>query len=186
MITSLKPKGRAAIVLPHGVLFRGGKEAAIRKCILDKDQVEAVIGLAKNLFYATSIEVCVLVLRKSKPDDRKRKVMFIDASKRFQPGKNRNTLGEDDVKAIHAAYHEGKDIDGEDGLSLRMVDLDEIKAKDYDLNIGRYVSTTTAEDETTVEDTVAAWKSARAAREKAEASLLARLIEAGFGGDDHA
>lgn len=186
MITSLKPKGRAAIVLPHGVLFRSGKEAAIRKCILDKDQVEAVIGLAKNLFYATSIEVCVLVLRKSKPAGRKRKVVFIDASKRFQPGKNRNTLGEDDVKAIHAAYHEGKDIDGEDGLSLRMVDLDEIKANDYDLNIGRYVSTAVAGDEATVEDALAAWKSARATREQAETALLARLAEAGFGGDDDA
>lgn len=186
MITSLKPKGRAAVVLPHGVLFRAGKEAAIRKCILDKDQVEAVIGLAPNLFYATSIEVCVLVLRKSKPDERKRKVMFIDASKRFQPGKNRNTLSENDVKTIHAAYHEGKDIDGEDGLSLRVVDLDEIKVRDYDLNIGQYVSTSAAGDAATVEDTFTAWRSARAAREKAETALLARLAEAGFGGNDDA
>jgi type I restriction enzyme M protein len=184
MITSLKPTGRAAVVLPHGVLFRGGKEAAIRKCILDKDQVEAVIGLAPNLFYATTIPVCILVLRKSKPDERKRKVVFIDASKRFQPGKNRNDLNETDVKAIHAAYHQGKDIDGEDGLSLRMVDLDEIKANDYDLNIGRYVTTTITGDEATVKDTLAAWMTARADREQAEEALLTRIADAGFGVED--
>lgn len=186
MITSLKPTGRAAVVLPHGVLFRGGKEAEIRKCILDKDQVEAVIGLAPNLFYATSIPVCILVLRKSKPDVRKRKVLFIDASKRFQPGKNRNDLNESDVTAIHAAYHEGKDIDGEDGLSLRMVDIAEIKSNDYDLNIGRYVSTAVAGGETTVKESLTTWHAARAAREQAETALLARLAEAGFGGDDDA
>lgn len=183
MITSLKPKGRAAIVMDHGVLFRGGKEAEIRKCILDQDQVEAVIGLAPNLFYATAIPVCVLVLRKSKPEGRKRKVLFIDASKRFQSGKNRNALNEPDVKAIHAAYHEGKVIDGEDGLSLRMVELSEIKTNGYDLNIGRYVSTAITGDEATVEECLTAWNTARAARKKAEAALLARLAEAGFGGD---
>lgn len=182
MLTSLKPKGRAAVVLPHGVLFRGGKEAEIRKCILDKDQVEAVMGLAPNLFYATTIPVCILVLRKSKPDERKRKVLFIDASKCFQPGKNRNDLNESDVKAIHAAYHEGKDVDGEDGLSLRMVDMSEVKANDYDLNIGRYVSTAVAGDEATVEESLAAWNTARAVREQAETALLERLTAAGFGG----
>lgn len=186
MIASLKSTGRAAIVLPHGVLFRGDKEAEIRRCILEKDQVESVIGLAPKLFYATPIAVCILVLRKSKPDERKRKVLFIDASKRFRAGPKRNDLDESDVKAIHAAYHEGKDFDGEDGLSLNLVDLSEIKSNDYDLNIGRYVSTTVSGDESTIDESIAEWNAAREAREQAESAFLIRMSEAGFGGADDA
>lgn len=180
MIASLKPKGRAAIILPHGVLFRGGKEAVIRKCILDEDQIEAVIGLAPNLFYATSIPVCVLVLRKSKPNERKRKVIFIDASSRFQPGRNRNDINEADITAIYTAYCEGRDIESDSGPFTRVVDLNEIKANNYDLNIGRYITGTVASSETTINDTLAAWTAARADREQAESALLERIREAGF------
>lgn len=127
----------------------------------------------------------MLILRKSKPDQRKRKVLFIDASKRFHPGKNRNDLTENDVTAIHAAYQEGN-VDGESGLALRWVDLDEIRTNEYDLNIGRYVTATVTAAETTVKDTLAAWMTARTEREQAETALLHRLTDAGFGNDDNA
>lgn len=180
MISSLAPHGRAAVVLPHGVLFRGGKEAAIRRCILDKDQVEAVIGLAPNLFYATSIPVCVLVLRKTKPEDRRGHVLIVDASARFQPGRNRNTLSEDDVQTILAAYHRGEDTDGDGGLALRSVPLSEIAANDYDLNIGRYVTAAETAAEVEMDEVLAAWTTARQQRQTAEDALLERLKEAGF------
>ena len=105
MVATMKDDtGRVGVVMPHGVLFRGGKEGAIRQCLLEKDLIEAVLGLPNNLFYSTSIPVCLLILRKSKRADRQGKVLFIDASAKFQPNRNQNTMNEKDIEAVHAAY----------------------------------------------------------------------------------
>ncbi len=93
---------------PHGVLFRGGKEGDIRRCLLEKDLLEAIIGLPNNLFYSTSIPVCLLIWRKSKAEERRERVQFGRArlwmsSKRFMPGKNQNPMSHADVDAILAS-----------------------------------------------------------------------------------
>ena len=110
MLASLKDNGRMAVVLPHGVLFRGGEEGKIRTGLLQGsakntgDRIEAVVGLPSALFYNTGIPACVLVLNKQKPAALKDKVIFIDASREFAEGKNQNSLRPDDIEHIHDAH----------------------------------------------------------------------------------
>jgi len=181
MISSMKPgTGRVGVVMPHGVLFRGGKEGAIRRCLLEQDGLEAVIGLPPNLFYSTSIPVCLLIFRAQKPVERQEKVLFIDASARFQTGTNQNTMSEDDIDTIYAAYTRGEDIDGEgEGLHLRAVGMDEIAGNDFDLNIGRYLTTEVAA-EVDVEAALASYRDARSELRSAERRLDEKLKAAGF------
>lgn len=182
MVSSMnETTGRVGVVMPHGVLFRGGREGEIRQCLVEKDLLEAVIGLPNNLFYSTSIPVCLLIWRKTKPAKRAGKVLFIDASARFEAGKNQNTMDDDDIETIYAAYSRGEDIDGEDeGLHLRLVDMDEIESNGFDLNIGRYIQTEmTAEVD--VEAALAAYWDARDELRAAERVLDEKLKAAGFG-----
>mgnify|MGYP002584969435 CR=1 FL=1 len=180
MIASMKDDtGRAGVVMPHGVLFRRGKEGDIRRCLLEKDLLEAVIGLPNNLFYSTSIPVCLLIWRKAKPAERQGRVMFVDASKRFKPGKNQNTMSDADIEAIHTAYTTGTDPDGDGGVNVRLVDLAEIEGNGFDLNIGRYIQTAQAA-EVDVEAALAAYRDARASLRAAERVLDEKLKAAGF------
>jgi type I restriction enzyme M protein len=180
MIATMDPDvGRVGVVMPHGVLFRGGKEGAIRKCLVEKDLLEAVIGLPTNLFYSTSIPVCLLIFRAKKVPGRAGKVLFIDASARFQPGKNQNAMSEQDVEVIDAAYKKGEDLDGEGGLHLRLVDVAEVEEKGFDLNIGRYIQTEQTV-EVDVEAALSAYRDARAALRAAESELERKLKGAGF------
>jgi len=180
MVASIKEDtGRVGVVMPLGVLFRGGKEGEIRQCLLEKDLLEAVIVLPNNLFYSTSIPVCVLVFRKTKAKKRRNKVLFIDATARFQAGKNQNVMSDEDIEVIHKAYADGVDIDGEDGLRLRLVDMDEIADNGFDLNIGRYIQTEqTAEVD--VAAALAAYRDARDALRASERILDKKLKAAGF------
>ena len=181
MIASMKPgTGRVGVVMPHGALFRGGKEGDIRRCILETDQLEAVIGLPNNLFYSTSIPVCLLIFRATKAADRKGKVLFVDASRKFKPGKNQNSMSDDDITTIHTAYAHGEDIDGDGGLHLRLVDMAEIADNGHDLNIGRYIQTTAAA-EVDVETALTAYLESREALRAAEDILDEKLKAAGFG-----
>jgi type I restriction enzyme M protein len=144
----LKDEGVMAIILPHGVLFRGGAESRIRQKLLDDGHIDTVIGLAPNLFYSTGIPVCILVLKKcKKPDD----VLFINASEQFEKGKRQNRLTQDHIDKIVNTYRDRpeKPID----RFARRVSMDEIKSNDYNLNISRYVSTAQAEVEIDLEAT---------------------------------
>lgn len=188
MIASMKPDtGRVGVVLPHGVLFRGGAEAAIRQKVIEDDLIEAVIGLPANLFYSTSIPTCILVLRASgtKSLDRSNGVLFIDASTRFVKGKNRNSLSRLDLDEILAAYRVGDDPDGpgEGGVHLRFVPFEEIKTNGFDLNMGRYIKVAAAEQED-LGTLIEAYNAARAERQKAEERMLAVLADAGIEGFD--
>ncbi|MCK2237404.1 MULTISPECIES: type I restriction-modification system subunit M [unclassified Crossiella] len=193
MIASMGPKkGRAGVVLPHGVLFRGGQEAAIRQRVLDDDLLEAVIGLPANLFYSTSIPTCILVLRApgTKAEERRDGVLFIDASTRFAKAKNRNILTEADIAGVVTAYHakfdtDGNpfDPDGDGGLAVRFVPTAEITANGYDLNIGRYIKQVAAEQED-LGTLIDAYNIARAERQKSEQRMLAVLAAAGIEGFD--
>ena len=114
MISVLRPQGTVATVMPHGVLFRGGAEKEIRKGLLDDDLLDAVIGLAPNLFYGTGIPACILVLRAkgAKPPERRGKVLFINADAEFTAGRAQNYLLPEHVEKIVSAYHAFADIPG--------------------------------------------------------------------------
>ena len=140
----LKDDGVMAIILPHGVLFRGGVEERIRKKLLDDGHIDTVIGLPANLFYSTGIPVCILVLKKcKKPDD----VLFINASERYVKGKRQNQLTDDHIRLIVDTYRERpkKPIE----RYARRVSMEEIEKNGFNLNISRYVSV--AEDEAEID-----------------------------------
>ncbi len=136
----LAKEGTMAIILPHGVLFRGGVEERIRTKLLKDGNIDTVIGLPANLFYSTGIPVCILVLKKcKKPDD----VLFINASEHFEKGKRQNRLRQDDIDKIVSTYQ----FRTEEERYSRRVSMDEIETNGYNLNISRYISTATAEEE---------------------------------------
>jgi type I restriction enzyme M protein len=136
----LKDDGVMAIILPHGVLFRGGVEERIRRKLLNDGHIDTVIGLAPNLFYSTGIPVCILVLKKcKKPDD----VLFINAAEHFVRGKRQNQLTDQHVADIVTTYQNRKQKD----RYARRVSMKEIVENDYNLNISRYVSTVREEAE---------------------------------------
>ena len=136
----LKDDGVMAIILPHGVLFRGGKEAEIRTKLLSDGHIDTVIGLPANLFYSTGIPVCILVLKKcKKPDD----VLFINASEHFIKGKRQNQLTEEHIARIVDTYR-NRD---EHARYSRRVAMQEIIDNDCNLNISRYISTAEAEQD---------------------------------------
>jgi type I restriction enzyme M protein len=179
MVASMGDSGRVGVVMPHGVLFRAGKEAAIRQCLIENDQIEAVIGLPTNLFYSTSIPACLLVFRSGKPSDRAGHVLFVDGSARFAKGRNQNSMAEDDIAAVAEAYRTGKDPDGEDGVQVCLVPHHEIADNDYDLNITRYIAGATEE----AVDVTVALTELRVAQEElraAETAMWERLEEAGY------
>jgi type I restriction enzyme M protein len=136
MLHHLDDNGTMAVILPHGVLFRGGAERHIREFIIrEKNWLDAVIGLPANIFYGTSIPTCVLVFKKcrNKPDD----VLFIDASAYFEKQKNQNVLRGEDIDRIVNTYRERKVTES----FSQQATLGEIKENDYNLNIPRYVDT---------------------------------------------
>jgi type I restriction enzyme M protein len=137
----LHQQGVMAIILPHGVLFRGGVEDRIRTKLLKDGHIDTVIGLPANLFFSTGIPVCILVLKKCKKYD---DVLFINASEYFEKGKRQNQLTEAHIEKIVETYKYRKE---DDTRYSRRVPMAEIEANDYNLNISRYVSTSKTEEE---------------------------------------
>jgi len=136
----LSDEGTMAIILPHGVLFRGGVEEKIRKKLLEKGNIDTIIGLPSNLFFSTGIPVCILVLKKcKKPND----VLFINASEYFEKGKRQNVLLPKHIDRIVDTYQFRKE---DDKKYSRCVSMEEIEKNGFNLNISRYVSTTAGED----------------------------------------
>ena len=136
----LKQDGVMAIILPHGVLFRGGAEARIRTKLLKDGHIDTVIGLTANLFFSTGIPVCILVLKKcKKPDD----VLFINAAEHFEKGKRQNQLLPEHIDKVIDTYRFRKEAP----RYARRVGMEEIEKNDFNLNISRYVSTAEAEEE---------------------------------------
>lgn len=136
----LAQEGTMAIILPHGVLFRGGAEERIRTKLLKDNHIDTVIGLPANLFYSTGIPVCILVLKKCKKHD---DVLFINASEHFEKGKRQNQLLPEHIEKILETYKHRTEAD----RYARRVSLEEIEKNNYNLNISRYVSTATEEEE---------------------------------------
>ncbi len=153
MLASLNENGVMGVVLPHGVLFRGSSEGKIRKAILEENLLDAVIGLPPNLFYGTSIPTVILIFKKSRikekelPDNQK-DILFIDASREYEKGKNQNRLRPQDIQKIIQTYKSRKSIDKYSYLAT----LEEIKENDYNLNIPRYVDTFEEEEEIDIQE----------------------------------
>lgn len=136
MIYHLDDNGTMAVVLPHGVLFRGAAEGTIRKYLIEeKNYLDAVIGLPANLFFGTSIPTSILVFKKYREDSDN--VLFIDASQSFEKGKNQNLLTDEDVEKIVETYKNRETLD----KYSYAASLEEITENDYNLNIPRYVDT---------------------------------------------
>ena len=135
----LSGEGTMAIILPHGVLFRGGAEERIRTKLLKDNNVDAVIGLPSNLFFSTGIPVCILVLKKCKKHD---DVLFINASEYFEKGKRQNTLREEDIERIVKAYQFREELP----RYSKKVSMEEIEKNGYNLNISRYINTSLEEE----------------------------------------
>ena len=132
--------GTMAIVLPHGVLFRGAAEGVIRQKLIDKNYLDAVIGLPANIFYGTGIPTVILVFKKNK---QARNVLFIDASKGFEKAKNQNRLTSEHIERVIETYKNRQDVD----KYAHVASIDEIRENEYNLNIPRYVDTFEPEEE---------------------------------------
>ena len=137
MIASLNAEGKMGVVVPHGVLFRGSSEKAIRKGILEDDLLEAVIGLPSKLFYGAGIPAALLIINKNKPVERKGKVLFINSELEYQEGKNHNKLRDEDIQHVLNVYDAYED----ERRYSKVVEMDEIRENDYNLNIRRYADT---------------------------------------------
>lgn len=177
MIASAKPEtGRVAVVLPQGALFRQGAEARIRTHILKTDLVDAVIGLAPNLFYGTGLAACVLILRHGKQPEEKGKVLFINGEDLFKRGRNQNTLKPEHVQALQGAYEVFSDLDGRS----RVVDLAEIEANDFNLNIPLYVAPAYTGEQRTLSDALTGLEAAHVKATETRAALEAELAKWGL------
>lgn len=135
MISSLKDKGLMATIMPHGVLFRGGAEKAIREGIVRDGIIEGIIGLSPHLFYGTGIPACILVINKNKPKEFKDKIFFINADAEYGEGRNQNYLRPEDIEKITFVFENKIEI----AKYSRLATIKDIEEKDFNLNIRRYV-----------------------------------------------
>lgn len=146
MLKSLADDGRMAVVLPHGALFRGASEGIIRQRILEDNLIDAVIGLPENLFYGVSIPATIVIFKKNRNRDG---VLFIEASREYEKGKNQNTLTKENIEKILNTYKKYEEIEKYSHIAT----IDEIKENEYNLNIKRYVDTFEEEEEIDIEET---------------------------------
>ena len=167
---------RMAVVLPQGALFRKSAEGKIREALLKKDMIEAVIGLAPNLFYGTGLADCVVILRHKKPAERKNKVLIIDASSLFRKGRAQNFLDFEHGEKVVKWFQDFEDVEDR----ARVVTLDEIKDEGWTLNISRYVLPPIGEDIPPLPEAVAEFKAALAEARAAEEHLCTVLTEGGW------
>jgi len=176
MVATTNVTGMVGVVMPHGVLFRGAAEGEVRKGMLQEDLVEAVIGLPTNLFYGTGIPAAILILNKGKKADRKRKVLFVEASREFREGSAQNYLRAEDVTKIASTVHAFKDVT----KYARVVPLEEVEKNDFNLNISRYVETADAAVKVDVATAIAKLRELESKRAEAEAKMNAYLKELGY------
>jgi len=147
MVETAKPKtGRIAVIVPHGVLFRGGAEGKIREQLIKENIIDAVIGLPSGLFQTTGIPVAILVIDRSREkggaNEKKKDIFFIEASKEFKANKAQNILAEENIEKIYSTYKKRKDLD----KFARVVKFKELEENDFNLNITRYVDTFVEEE----------------------------------------
>ncbi|SDZ41576.1 type I restriction enzyme M protein [Evansella caseinilytica] len=176
MVAALNEEGKAGVVMPHGILFRGGAEKKIRQGLVEDDLVEAVIGLPSNLFYGTAIPACIVLFNRNKNEQKQGMVFFLHGADDYQEGKNQHTLRAQDIEKIVSAYDDWKAED----KYCRPVSLAEIKANDYNLNIARYIDTAAEEEQIDVAAALAELRSLERERSEIEAEMYNYLKELGY------
>ena len=184
MITTLNDKGRAGVVVPHGVLFRSGSEGTIRKNLIEGDEkkrlpgdlIEAVIGLPQNLFYGTGIPGAIVIFNRAKPAERQGKILFIDASREYEEGKNQNHLCDNNIEHAVQVYRAFQDEE----KYAKVVDLAEIRENDHNLNISRYVITIEPEEMVDLELEIQKLREVEQKRAEAERIMDEHLRALGF------
>jgi type I restriction enzyme M protein len=177
MIMSMAPKsGRLAVVLPQGSLFRMAAEGRIRKAILQRDQLEAIIGMAPNLFYGAGLAPCIWILRDRKPDHSKGKIALIDASRLFKRGRNQNTLEPNQVTQILEWYRGFEDVPGQ----VRIVSLTEVADHGWNLNISLYVQHESIDHNLTIGEALALVEARLVELQEANEEVRFHLHEWGF------
>ena len=174
MIETLNEHGRAGVVLPHGVLFRGSSEAKIRRQLIEENLLKAVIGLPANLFFGTGIPASILVFDKNKGDNTD--VLFIDASREFASGKNQNSLREQDIEKIYETYRNWETVDKYSYVASRK----EIEENEFNLNIPRYVDTFEEEEPVDIAATQVEIKRLKLELNEVEKQMEDFLIELGL------
>ncbi|OQB27130.1 MAG: N-6 DNA Methylase [Euryarchaeota archaeon ADurb.Bin190] len=177
MIATLNQEGKMGVVVPHGVLFRGGAEGRIREGICKEDIIEAVIGLPAQLFYGTGIPAAILVINKNKPRERRGSILFVDGSQDYLEGKKQNKLRPEDIEKIVGAYRSYQAMP----KYCRVVQLFEIEENDYNLNISRYVDTAPEEEQIDVAEALRELKQLEARRREIESQMDGYLKELGYG-----
>ncbi len=174
MVKSMDEKtGRVAVVLPHGALFRKNAEAKIRSVLLEKDLLEAVIGLGENIFYGATLSACILVFRAQKEKSRKGKFLFIDAADQVRKGRAQNTLEQEHIETIYQWYADFKDVKNH----VKVADIEEIKSNGYNLNIPLYVEKEMTDNLPTLEEVKAQLKTAVKEAQEAEEHFIHLLNE---------
>lgn len=177
--TALTGEGRVSVVVPHGVLFRGAAEGRIRRKVIEENLLDAVIGLPANLFPTTSIPVAILVFDRSREkggaNEDRNDVLFIDASKEFEPGKNQNTLSEEHLEKIFDTFVKRENVDKYAYLSS----VKEIEENDFNLNIPRYVDTFEEEEEIDIDAVQKEIESLESELHDVKAKLNMKLKELG-------
>jgi len=177
MVASMAGRtGRMAVVLPQGALFRKGAEGRIRQELLERDLIEAIIGLGPNIFYGTGLAPAVVILRRTKPAERRKKVLIIDASTLFRKGRAQNFLDPEHAQQIVDWVRAPEDVESR----AKVVGLDEIKDEDWTLNISRYVLPPIGEEVPPLPQAVAAFKLALSGCRAAEDHLREILTEGGW------
>ena len=174
MVASMKPrKGRMAVVLPHGALFRKGAEGRIRQALIEQDLLEAVIGMGANIFYGTTLAACVLVFRAQKPAAKRGKVLFIDGASQVRVGRAQNFLEAEHVNTIYDWYTGFADVPNH----ARVVDLEELQRKDFNLNIPLYIDKLTTDTLPSLPEALANLEAAAQQAWQAEDRFRALLAE---------
>ena len=178
MLAVTNAQGMVGVVMPHGVLFRGGAEGKIRKGIVEADLFEAIIGLAPNLFFGASIPVAICVLNRAKPPERRGRVLFVDAAQKgyFRQGRAQNFIDQEHIDRIVEAYSAFEDVD----RFAHVADLEEMRGNDFNLNISRYVDTTEAVEVMSVEEALTQLRDAERRRDEAVSRMDALLREMGY------
>ncbi|MCM3691499.1 type I restriction-modification system subunit M [Neobacillus niacini] len=176
MVATLNYEGRAGVVMPHGILFRSGAEGAIRKGLIEKDVIEAVIGLPSNLFYGTGIPACLLLLNRNKDKNKKGKIFILNGAEDFLEGKNQNTLRNEDIDKIVSHYDKWENVE----KYCRSVSIEELKDNDYNLNIARYIDTSEEEEKINVTMILTELEKLENERKDIESEMYGFLKELGY------
>ena len=176
IVKTLNSNGRAGVVLPHGVLFRGGAEGRIREKLIKNDLIDTIISLPAKLFYGTGIPAAIWILNKNKPEERKNKILIVDASKEYSESKNQNSLRKQDIDKIIKTYDQYQNVD----KYARVINLKEIEENEFNLNVTRYIDSNKEKEDINVKQVWEELRILEKEREMVDQKVAAFIKELGY------